>query len=339
MADRVKKATEEYDEILRRGEILERVLRKFPDTKEEALNSGDLKALKKYQSAYADECDTSNLTLKPWQAEVLGFVEDPDLRTIHWIVGEIGGEGKTFIQDVIRTRYGTRRVFKSEINTRKADIAYALTQEALTCKDIFLFNLLRSDFEVAYGVLENIKDGYLMSAKYKSTTLRIKTPNVVIVFSNRFPDLTQLSRDRWRIYDINNDRLVDGHNKPLVKKNVRGVPTELKRKSEGVTTAPAKSAKADESKVSRQHHFCRVVEKRPGESDELCEARKEQNEELCREICPIRNVVEGHCCHLVIEDRNEWRSEFKKRKKIFCKKYCPNALCDNVEKWNNKNTN
>ena len=77
----------------------------------------------------------------------------------------------------------------------------------LTCKDIFLFNLLRSDTEVAYGLLENLKDGYLISAKYKSKQLKIKTPNTVMVFSNDFPDKPSLSRDRWKIYQIIENKL------------------------------------------------------------------------------------------------------------------------------------
>ena len=72
----------------------------------------------------------------------------------------------------------------------------------MTCKDIFVFNLLRSDTAVAYGLLENLKDGNLISSKYKSKVLKIKTPNTVIVFSNSYPNMDQLSADRWKIYEI-----------------------------------------------------------------------------------------------------------------------------------------
>ena len=208
IAEDIKKDTEEYNKRLRKGEIVQDILRSNPDTKEEAMRAQYREALKTYQSTCEDESDFSGWCFKPWQSEVLQFLECPDSRTVYWIVGKKGGEGKSFIQDVIKKSYGTRRVFKSEINTRKVDIAYALAREVMTCKDIFLFNLLRSDYVVSYGVLENIKDGYLISSKYKSTVLKIKTPNVIIVFSNDFPDQNKLSSDRWKIYEIKNDQLV-----------------------------------------------------------------------------------------------------------------------------------
>ncbi len=46
-----------------------------------------------------------------------------------------------------------------------------------------------------YEVLENIKDGRAISSKYASEIIRFRTPNVVIVFSNAGPDMTQLSKD------------------------------------------------------------------------------------------------------------------------------------------------
>ena len=39
--------------------------------------------------------------------------------------------------------------------------------------------------------------------QHLSMLLQFRTPNVVIVFSNAYPDMTQLSKDRWRVYYIN----------------------------------------------------------------------------------------------------------------------------------------
>ena len=108
-----------------------------------------------------------------------------------------------------------------------------------------------------------------------------------------------------------------------IKNNKTPRPTKLKRKNKDTATAPAKSAKADESKVSRRQHFCSVIEKEPGESDEIWHARKERNEELCEQYCPIRNVVEGHCCHTVMQDRDETYDEYEERSERICKQYCP----------------
>ena len=203
----MKEASKQYRQKLEKGLRIEQILRKCPDTMEEALKTTDRDCLKLFQLYCQDDMNISNITLRPWQKEVVKFIERPCERSIFWIMGTKGNEGKSFIQKYICQQYGMRRAIKSEINTRKEDIAYTLTEHMLTCKDIFLFNLLRSYSCVAYGLLENLKDGYLMSSKYRSKSLKIKTPKTVMVFSNSLPFMSQLSKDRWKIFEINGDYL------------------------------------------------------------------------------------------------------------------------------------
>mgnify|MGYP000305685344 CR=1 FL=1 len=76
--------------------------------------------------------------------------------------------------------------------------------------DIFLFNDARSNaggIDCVYKILEDIKDGKATGIKYNNDILRFKTPNTVMVFSNRNPKLEPLSRDRWVIYNANKDGL------------------------------------------------------------------------------------------------------------------------------------
>ena len=205
---RLEQDTQKYVEKLKEGKQIESILRKHPDIMEEALGDADKEALKLYQSLTAeDSIDMDSIILKPWQTDVIRIIDNPSERDIYWIIGEEGNEGKTFIQKYIHQQFGSRRVLKSEVNTRKADIAYVLSQASLTCKDIFLFNLLRSDIDVSYGLLENIKDGYLISVKYRSKPLKLQTPNTVIVFSNSPPSTDQLSTDRWKIFEIRDNIL------------------------------------------------------------------------------------------------------------------------------------
>ena len=175
---------------------------------EEALPDYERECLKKYHTSCGNNVDLDKIVLKKWQDKVLQFIDHPCDRSCFWVVGCKGNEGKTFLQKYIRQLFGTRRVVQMELGSKKSDLAYLLSKECLTCKDIFLFNLLRSDTcEAAYGLIENIKDGLLMSAKYKTKRLKIKTPNTVIVFSNFLPDKAMLSTDRWKIYSIVNDIL------------------------------------------------------------------------------------------------------------------------------------
>ena len=204
---KMKKEADDYRQKLNRGEMVENILRKCPETLEEALNASDKEALKLYQSSCEGDIGIATVVLKPWQSDVIKLIDSPSDRHIYWIIGYRGNEGKTFLQQYILQYFGIRRVVKTEINARKCDLAYLLSMDTLTCKDIFVFNLLRSDAEVSYGLMENIKDGYLVSTKYRTKSLKITTPNTVIVFSNSFPSTSLLSADRWKIFEISENEL------------------------------------------------------------------------------------------------------------------------------------
>ncbi len=51
--------------------------------------------------------------------------------------------------------------------------------------------------------MESIKDGKAVSGKYSTKKMGFKTPNVIIVFSNNYPDTRKFSEDRWMIFKIN----------------------------------------------------------------------------------------------------------------------------------------
>ena len=99
--------------------------------------------------------------------------------------------------------YSNRHVIATDIATSTKDINYFLSKFPLECIDIFLFNNPCSTTEtVTYDMLEGIKDGHKVSAKYDSWGLFFETPITVMVFSNEFPMLEALKKDQWRIYEI-----------------------------------------------------------------------------------------------------------------------------------------
>ena len=88
-----------------------------------------------------------------------------------------------FPSNYIKYYYSNRGVIATDIATSTNDIAYFLFKFLLECKDIFLFNHPRSTTKtVAYDMLEVIKDGHKVSAKYDSWGLFFKTPNTVMFF-------------------------------------------------------------------------------------------------------------------------------------------------------------
>ena len=72
--------------------------------------------------------------------------------------------------------------------------------------------------------MESIKDGTGSNqSKYNNDVVRFKIPNVVVVFSNHMPNTRELSKDRWKIFQIANAGLKDAT--ILVWKNQHGNKT------------------------------------------------------------------------------------------------------------------
>ena len=77
--------------------------------------------------------------------------------------------------------------------------------------DTFLFDVgkANTDDEVNYELLEKIKNGRIVSAKFDSKELKFNTPKTVVVFSNSEPKVRHLSKDRWKIFQIRDNDLID----------------------------------------------------------------------------------------------------------------------------------
>ena len=56
--------------------------------------------------------------------------------------------------------------------------------------------------QINYDALEKMKDGEAFASKYNSQQLKIRVPNVVMVFSNSPPDFKELAKVRFRGFNI-----------------------------------------------------------------------------------------------------------------------------------------
>ena len=97
-----------------------------------------------------------------------------------------------------------------DIKANNASIFQALRKCPIITADIFLFNIGKSmkKFDrINYDALEKMKDGEAFASKYDSQQLKIRAPNVVMVFSNSPPDVKELAKVRFRVFNINNNQL------------------------------------------------------------------------------------------------------------------------------------
>ena len=138
---------------------------------------------------------------------------------IIWVMGRKGNEGKSLFQSYIQSLHRAHRVARFDITNKTSDLLHITSRCSLATTDMFLFNHQRcvSSEECCYSLLEMIKDGYASASKFQFALLRIKTPNLVIMFSNREPRMHSLSLDRWEVFSIKEGKLVGGFEEQIWK--------------------------------------------------------------------------------------------------------------------------
>ena len=196
------------DEKIALGEKISKLLTKT-NTKEESLSKKHKEAFDLYQSRRLAIEPDNEIKLYPWQQQMMNLIQESTLREVIWVKGARGNEGKTWFQKYVQSLLGRERVVQLDLKNSIGNIMQILRKLPLSTLDIFMFNDARSGLSETrcYDVLENLKDGCSIASKYSSEIIQFKTPNVVIVFSNADPDMTQLSKDRWKVFYINKDGL------------------------------------------------------------------------------------------------------------------------------------
>ena len=201
--------SEEYRKKVKNGKNITQILHSNSSIIEESLDSVMKEDLLLYQNSFLSTTEADVVQLRPWQSQLMEYLSNPTDREIIWVRGAQGNEGKTFFQKYVLKLYGSRRVCLLELVGKRKNIFHILSKQSLACKDIFLFNIPKSNntLDSPYDVLEGLKDGQSISSKYNSRILNFRTPNIVIVFCNTLPVYTKLSVDRWTILTIEGQNL------------------------------------------------------------------------------------------------------------------------------------
>lgn len=149
-------------------------------------------------------------SLFDWQKDVVQLLsEEADDRTVNWIYDPIGNNGKTSLLKYLV--YHKKAIFTT--GGKNADVInlifnnkdYMLESE----NSIVLWNLPRTieaDY-ISYNAIESIKDGLISNNKFECGSFICPNPHVVI-FANCLPNTKTMTKDRWKIYTIENHKLV-----------------------------------------------------------------------------------------------------------------------------------
>ena len=154
-----------------------------------------------------DKAFGSLLKFKDWQSKLMAMLEEDkgNDRNVFWIYESRGNVGKSyFCNQLKKTQY--KSVAYLDTSTIK-DLSLLYNGES-----IVLIDYARDDEKnVNYGILEKLKNGFLVSPKYETRLKMFKSP-VICCFANFPPEVQKLSMDRWKIYRINFNNQLESKN-------------------------------------------------------------------------------------------------------------------------------
>lgn len=144
--------------------------------------------------------------LYPWQEKIIELSKVWDTRTIHCIIDTGGCTGKSILVSYMSVHGIAKRLpfcndYKDllrmcyDVGPQKA---YTIDMPRAICKD--RLNQL-------YSSIETIKDGYCYDDRYTFRERDFDCPNIFI-FTNRPPDMHMLSRDRWALWTVKDQKLL-----------------------------------------------------------------------------------------------------------------------------------
>lgn len=145
--------------------------------------------------------------LYPWQEEIKDrLLGRPDPRIIDVLLDEKGNTGKSAF-----CKYICWHLKIPVLGWGKTgDLLHLVSK--LPNKPAYIFDLSRSkpaDWakdDIA-AAMEGIKNGLFINTKYECAQVIMRTPHIWI-FTNIMPNISSMSRDRWRIWRLHHHRLV-----------------------------------------------------------------------------------------------------------------------------------
>lgn len=147
----------------------------------------------------------------PWQRKIIYeilekdtlAVKNPDDRTIIWIEDTQGGNGKsklvkwfcTRFNTCVKISFGTSNQLRSALIAAGPRLVYFIDVPRTLGSDDSLASLM--------SALEDLKNGFVVSAMYgKAQQLLLDPPHIVVFSNDKCPD-KMMSEDRWKKFIIN----------------------------------------------------------------------------------------------------------------------------------------
>lgn len=118
----------------------------------------------------------------------------------------MGGKGKTALQK--RLAHMKQAIV---VTGKSADMKYGIHCYRENKKEyprIVIINQPRSVEHIGWDGIESIKDGLFFSTKYECG-MHVFNPPHLFIFSNQPPPLAKLSKDRWKVFELEGNEMIE----------------------------------------------------------------------------------------------------------------------------------
>lgn len=141
---------------------------------------------------------------KPWQQAVRDLITRNDKRNVHVIIDKKGNHGKTTLALWMHA-YG-EALRMPPVNSLEKIMQVAYDMKDYPCYVIDLPRAMnKNKLDELFQGIEELKNGYVYDLRYEAKIRLMKKKPAVIVFSNKVPDKTYLSKDRWKFWWVDDD--------------------------------------------------------------------------------------------------------------------------------------
>lgn len=132
----------------------------------------------------------ADIPKKDWMLQLDSYLsKPPDRRTIYWVYGPKGSDGKTY--------YATSLLKKGWFYTKGGSKDNVIYQYVSNVDRSVVVDIPRESFEyIQYNLLEMFKDRLLISNKYEPISSYSDKPVHLVVMANFLPDFSKISVDR-----------------------------------------------------------------------------------------------------------------------------------------------
>lgn len=135
----------------------------------------------------------------PWQIQLRKELEEaPDDRTIHWVYGPEGNEGKSmFVKCLMKKDWVMVNAGAA------ADIKDQYIQQGMTKNMVVDIprHVQGVKYSGVYSLVEEVKNRLISSIRYRPMVVDVRKVHVVVM-SNKKPDMEMLSKDRICLHDL-----------------------------------------------------------------------------------------------------------------------------------------